>query len=163
LTRESRRETDLLRARVVRGVRAAAGRDGAHSRLATQPWRWLSAAAAVIAVVGGTWMIAIMPRDRGDDATAREAVSGHIRSMMVNHLTDVASTDQRTVKPWFSGRLDFSPPVTDFAGADYPLVGGRLDYLRGHSVATLVYIHRNTSSTCSSGRSPALTKNSRRR
>ena len=139
---EYHRAPDLLRARVVRDVRAAAGREGARSRPATQPWRWLSAAAAVIAVVGGTWMVAIMPRDRGDDATAREAVSGHIRSLMANHLTDVASTDQHTVKPWFSGKLDFSPPVTDFAGADYPLVGGRLDYLQGHSVAALVYMRR---------------------
>ena len=138
---EYHRAPDLLRARVVRDVRAA-GREGARSRTAAPSWHWLSAAAAVIAVVGGTWMVAIMPRDGGNDAIAREAVSGHIRSMMANHLTDVASTDQHTVKPWFSGKLDFSPPVTDFAGADYPLVGGRLDYLQGHSVAALVYMHR---------------------
>jgi len=138
---EYHRAPDLLRARVMRDVRAA-GREGARSRPAAPSWHWLSAAAAVIAVVGGTWMVAIMPRDGGNDAIAREAVSGHIRSMMANHLTDVASTDQHTVKPWFSGKLDFSPPVTDFAGADYPLVGGRLDYLQGHSVAALVYMHR---------------------
>ena len=138
---EYHRAPDLLRARVVRDVRAA-GREGARSRTVAPSWHWLSAAAAVIAVVGGTWIVAIMPRDRGNDAIAREAVSGHIRSMMANHLTDVASTDQHTVKPWFSGKLDFSPPVTDFTGADYPLVGGRLDYLQGHSVAALVYMHR---------------------
>ena len=136
---EYHRAPDLLRERVMSNLRTARRRDGAPSRPAAQPWRWLGAAVAVIAVVGGTWIVA---RDRGDDATAREAVSGHIRSLMANHLTDVASTDQHTVKPWFNGKLDFSPPVTDFAGADYPLVGGRLDYLQGHSVAALVYMHR---------------------
>jgi len=136
------RAPDLLRARVVRDVGAAVEREGARSRPAALSWRWLSAAAAVIVVASGTWMVANMPRDRGEDATAREAVSGHIRSLMANHLTDVASTDQHTVKPWFSGKLDFSPPVNDFAGADYPLVGGRLDYLQDHSVAALVYMHR---------------------
>jgi len=139
---EYHRAPDLLRARVVRDVRAAAGRERARAGPAAPSWRWLSAAAAVIAVVGGTWVLAIMPRVLGDDATAREAVSGHIRSLMANHLTDVASTDQHTVKPWFAGKLDYSPPVTDFAAAGYPLVGGRLDYLQGRPVAALVYLHR---------------------
>jgi anti-sigma factor RsiW len=139
---EYHRAPDLLRARVMRDARAAVRREGAPSRPATPTWRWLSAAAAVIAVVGGAWSVTTLRRDRADEQTAREAVSGHIRSLMANHLTDVASTDQHTVKPWFAGKLDFSPPVNDFSGAGYPLVGGRLDYLQGHSVAALVYLHR---------------------
>jgi len=137
---EYHRASDLLRARVVRDARAAVG-EGARSRRAAPSWRWLSVAAAVVAVVGGTWWVTTLPREHADDLTAREVVSGHIRSLMANHLTDVASTDQHTVKPWFAGKLDFSPPVTDFAAAGYPLVGGRLDYLQGHPVAALVYLH----------------------
>lgn len=138
---EYHRAPDLLRARVERDIRAAARASGTHSRPTAGPWRWLSAAAAVIAVVGGTWVVATLPRGHAADLTAREAVSSHIRSLMANHLTDVASTDQHTVKPWFAGKLDFSPPVTDFAGAGYPLVGGRLDYVKGHPAAALVYGH----------------------
>ncbi len=140
---EYHRAPDLLRERVMRNLRAASRRESAPSRPAAQPWRWLSAAAAVIVVAGGTWMVATLSYHRANDAIAREAVSGHIRSLMANHLTDVTSTDQHTVKPWFAGKLDFSPPVTDFAEAGYPLAGGRLDYLQGHSVAALVYLHHN--------------------
>lgn len=139
---EYHRAPDLLRARVMREVRGAERREVAPSRFPALPWRWLSAAAAVAAVVGGTWMVATLPRDRGDEATAREAVSGHIRSLMANHLTDVASTDQHTVKPWFSGKLDFSPEVKDLANEGFTLVGGRLDYLTNRPVAALVYQRR---------------------
>ena len=102
----------------------------------------MSAAAALVAVAAGTWVIASLPLVSENDAITHEAVSSHIRSLMAEHLEDVASTDQHTVKPWFSGKLDFSPPVADFAAAGYSLVGGRLDYLRGRTVAALVYQHR---------------------
>jgi anti-sigma factor RsiW len=139
---EYHRAPDLLRARVTRDLRAAVGREPMHPLRVTRSWRWLSAAAAVIAVVGVTWLVATLPREHSDDLVASDAVSSHIRSLMANHLTDVASTDQHTVKPWFAGKLDYSPPIADFAGAGYPLVGGRLDYLRGRAVAALVYMHR---------------------
>ena len=110
-----------------------------RSRVARPAWRWLSAAAAASLVLGVGWLATSLPRARADERTAREVVSGHVRSLMASHLTDVASTDQHTVKPWFAGKLDFSPPVTDFAPVGYPLIGGRLDYLEGHPVAALVY------------------------
>jgi len=102
--------------------------DGARCRPAARPWRWLSVAAAVITVVGGAWLVATLPRNAAE-LTAREAVSGHVRSLMANHLTDVASTDQHTVKPWFAGKLDFSPPVSDFAArAIHSLAGASITW-----------------------------------
>jgi len=136
---EYHRAPDLLRARVARQMRGSA-RGGAWRGL-SRPWRWVGAAAAIAVVAGSAW-IAMGARDRRADALASEAVGNHIRSLMAAHLTDVSSTDQHTVKPWFAGKLDFSPPVTDLASSGFPLIGGRLEYLAGRSVAALVYQHR---------------------
>ena len=77
-----------------------------------------------------------------ESAIVAEAIDAHIRSLQPAHLTDVESTDQHTVKPWFDGKLDYIPPVKDEAENGFPLMGGRLDALGGRSVAALVYGRR---------------------
>lgn len=114
-----------------------------QSSLQKRPfWEWngLSALTMGLAVICLAAMLTIvMTRPSPQQQLAREIVASHIRSLMADHRFDVASTDQHTVKPWFAGKLDFSPPVKDLAAEDFPLVGGRLDYLDGRNVAALVF------------------------
>jgi len=103
-------------------------------------WNWLTTATAGLATACLVLLGAVtLSRPSGEQQLAQEVVSSHIRSLMANHTLDVISTDQHTVKPWFNGKLDFSPPVKDLASQGFPLVGGRLDYLGGHTVAALVF------------------------
>ncbi|HXA44941.1 MAG TPA: anti-sigma factor [Candidatus Angelobacter sp.] len=103
-------------------------------------WNWLTAATSGLATACLALLLTVtLNRPSADQRLAQEIVSGNIRSLMASHMLDVVSTDQHTVKPWFNGKLDFSPPVKDFVAQGFPLVGGRLDYISGRSVAALVF------------------------
>ena len=106
-------------------------------------WHWFQLGAAVAATAVVTWITAVqLEAGSRDERIAEQVIAGHARSVLSNQLTQVASSDQHTVKPWLSSKLDFSPPVTDLATAGFPLTGGRLDYVDHRPVAALVYGHR---------------------
>lgn len=115
--------------------------DAASGRRQGFAWQWLAPAVALIAILVllagffGRELFTPNPEPR----LALEVQNAHVRSLMAEHLMDVASSNQHTVKPWFNGKLDFSPPVADLSAQGFPLIGGRLDYIDGRAVAALVY------------------------
>jgi mycothiol system anti-sigma-R factor len=106
-------------------------------------WNWLALAAVVIfAAIIALNLVPRLQRPGADQFLATQLIASHVRSLMANHLTDVASSDQHTVKPWLDAKLDFAPPVVDLSKEGFPLVGGRLDYLNNRPVAALIYQRR---------------------
>jgi anti-sigma factor RsiW len=100
-----------------------------------------AAGAGLSAVAAAALVLAVIPNKQGQEISD-DLLSAHLRSLQGNHLLDVVTSDQHTVKPWFNGRLDVAPPVIDLTAQGFTLLGGRLDYLAGEPVAAIVYQRR---------------------
>ena len=124
-----------------RRVRAALAQAAkSEAKPGSGAWQWMAIAAAILLTCSLALNFSLFRSHR--DTLAQNLVSSHVRSLMGTHLLDVPSSDRHTVKPWFNGKLDFSPDVKDFASQGFPLIGGRIEYLEDRPVAALVYQRR---------------------
>ena len=145
-TRSALRQDGIYRAapddfRQMLATRLAGQKSAAQSRPQPKAVPWWSLPLGFAAGAAAMALAAFLVWAPVSQPVLDQVTASHVRALQAGHLMDVASTDQHTVRPWFDGKLDFAPPVKDLAAQDFPLTGGRLDYLDGRAVAALVYRH----------------------
>src|SRR5258705_10965961 len=136
------RASPKLESRVMRALNRETGNPWSLESLILRGKQfWWGAASGVAATALAASLVFLMLLPPASGPLVNDVMGAHFRSLMENHLIDVASSDQHTVKPWFAGHADVSPPTADFPKEDYRLVGGRVDYVDNHRAAVLVYRH----------------------
>jgi len=131
---------DVLKARIHNGLTQSLSSEPiVETKPKQSRWAWVVAAGALIALASSVVTYSTVTREIATRSAGDEVLASHVRSLMPGHLTDVASTNQHNVKPWFNGRVNLSPVVPALDSSGFTLVGGRLDYLSGHPVAAVVY------------------------
>jgi len=122
------------------GRESGNARDEAPQAVRGKPF-WLGFAAGIVPAALAAAVAIYVTSGPASDTVAEDLVNAHLRSLVSTHLIDVASSDQHTVKPWFAGHADVSPPAEDFPQQDFRLIGGRADYAGGRRTAVVVYRH----------------------